>query len=69
MTSEQDQQRRVLIQKLSWARAEIVRVAAAWQADGRDTAALTEPLVQIQEALAVLEEQGRHGKALGGGGA
>ena len=50
-----DQRRSIAIQKLSWARAEIVRLAAAWQAAGVDTAALTEPLVQIQEALAQLE--------------
>ena len=43
------------VQKLGHARAAIVRIAAAWQADGVETSPLTEPLVQIQEALAHLE--------------
>ena len=43
------------MQKLSWSRAEIVRVAAAWQAAGLDTAALVQPMVQLQEALTILE--------------
>jgi hypothetical protein len=67
LTIEADSQRRVLIQKLSWARAEIVRVAAAWQAAGHDTAALSEPLVQIQEALSLLEAQARPERSAGGG--
>src|SRR3954465_6425195 len=50
-----EHERRVLMQKLSWSRAEIVRLASAWQASGLDTAALVQPLVQLQEALTILE--------------
>ena len=69
MAIEADSQRRVLVQKLSWARAEIVRVAATWQAAGHDTSPLTEPIVQIQEALAMLEAPARPERSAGGGGA
>ena len=63
---DSDQERRVLIQKLTWARSEIVRVGAVWQAAGIDTSPLTQPLVQIQEALAMLEAQGRPQQSAGG---
>jgi hypothetical protein len=66
---DRDQERRLLIQKLSWARAEIVRVAAVWQASGHDTMPLTQPLVQIQEALAILEASDQAGQSAGGCGA
>ena len=43
------------LQKIIRARASIVKTAAEWQAGGIETAPLTEPLVEIQEALAQLE--------------
>jgi hypothetical protein len=43
------------LQKIVHARASIVRAAAAWQAEGIETVPLSEPLVEIQEALAQLE--------------
>ena len=65
---DRDQERRLLIQKLSWARAEIVRVAAVWQAEGHNTTPLTQPVVQIQEALATLEASAKSSQSAGGGG-
>jgi hypothetical protein len=41
--------------KIVQARGAIVRVAAAWQAEGIETSPLAEPLLEIQEALAQLE--------------
>jgi hypothetical protein len=64
---DREQERRLLIQKLSWARAEIVRVAAVWQAEGHDTTPLTQPVVQIQEALAILEASAQASQSAGGG--
>ena len=46
------------IRKIRSARDTIIRVAAAMQAKGVDTSALTPPLVEIQEALAELEVVG-----------
>jgi hypothetical protein len=43
------------LQKLVHARASIVRTAAEWQAQGVETSPLTEPMVEIQEAVAQLE--------------
>ena len=43
------------IDKIRIARDTIVRVAAAWQRDGRDTTPLSQPLIDVQEALAELE--------------
>jgi hypothetical protein len=43
------------VQKIVQARGTIVRVAAGWQAGGIETSPLTEPLLEIQEALAQLE--------------
>jgi hypothetical protein len=51
-----EQKRRLLIQKLSNIRAEIVRVSATWQAAGQDSSAMAEPVVQLQEVLAILEQ-------------
>src|SRR4051795_728851 len=54
-TMDTEHERRVLMQKLSWSRAEIVRLASAWQASGLDTAALGQPLGAPPEALTNLE--------------
>ena len=50
-----DSRHRRALQKILAARDTIIRVAAAWQAAGRDTTSLSQPLVEIQEALAELE--------------
>jgi hypothetical protein len=46
---------RSAVKKLQAARDQIARIAARWQADGRDTSPLANPLVTIQEAIAELE--------------
>ena len=43
------------IAKITRARGSIIRTAAAWQAEGIETSPLTEPLFEMQEALAQLE--------------
>jgi hypothetical protein len=43
------------VQKIRAARDAIVRIAAEWQRSGTETTALSQPLVDIQEALAELE--------------
>jgi len=47
------------VRRIQAARDTIIRVAAAWQAAGRDTSPLSQPLVEIQEALAELETMNR----------
>ena len=47
---------RLAIDRLRSARNRIVAVAADWQARGVETSALTPALVDIQEALAELEQ-------------
>jgi hypothetical protein len=51
--------RRQALAKIRAACDAIIRVAAGWQAAGRDTGPLSQPLVQIQEALAELEKMNR----------
>ena len=43
------------LQKIVQARASIVKTAAQWQAQGIETSPLTDPTVEIQEALTQLE--------------
>jgi hypothetical protein len=52
--------------KLRAARQQIAQVAATWQAGGVDTSPLTEPLLVLQEAIAILEarEEGDKFRAL-----
>ena len=46
------------VEMLRAARELIVRTAADWQARGIDTSALTQPLIEIQNAIAELEAAG-----------
>ena len=50
-----DTRHRHALQKIVAARDTVIRLAAVWQASGRDTTALSQPLIDIQEALAELE--------------
>ena len=43
------------LQKIMQARRTIVRTAAAWQAQGIETSPLSDPLINLQEAIALLE--------------
>ena len=43
------------LQKIGDARGSIIRTAADWQASGVETSPLTAPLIEIQEALTLLQ--------------